>query len=203
MLEILLTLLIVAFDQLSKAAAAHWLPMLENSSLPIIEGIFHFTYVENRGAAFGIFQNARWVFIVVTVLACVGIILMLVFSRKKKAYPMPMLLRIALVLILAGAIGNFIDRVFLGYVRDMLDFALIRFAVFNVADSAICVGAVLAVISLFITKAGRSYLDHMDGKLFKGRDNKAKASAPVLEPDNADGSDSGTQDDVSSGDGPS
>lgn len=89
MLEILLTLLIVAFDQLSKAAAAHWLPMLENSSLPIIEGVFHFTYVENRGAAFGIFQNARWVFIVVTVLACVGIILMRFFPAKKRLTQCP------------------------------------------------------------------------------------------------------------------
>ncbi len=194
MLEILLTLLIVAFDQFSKVAAAHWLPMLENSSLPIIEGVFHFTYVENRGAAFGIFQNARWVFIIITVLACVGIILLLISSHKKKAYPMPMLLKIALVFILAGAIGNFIDRVFLGYVRDMLDFTLIRFAVFNVADSTICVGAVLAVISLFITKAGRSYLDHMDSKLFKRKDdNSPRASVPVSKQDSANGSDSGSQ----------
>lgn len=194
MLEILLTLLIVAFDQFSKVAAAHWLPMLENSSLPIIEGVFHFTYVENRGAAFGIFQNARWVFIIITVLACVGIILLLISSHKKKAYPMPMLLKIALVFILAGAIGNFIDRVFLGYVRDMLDFTLIRFAVFNVADSTICVGAVLAVISLFITKAGRSYLDHMDSKLFKRKDdNSPRASVPISKQDSANGSDSGSQ----------
>ncbi len=194
MLEILLTLLIVAFDQLSKAAAAHWLPMLENSSLPIIEGVFHFTYVENRGAAFGIFQNARWVFIIITVFACVGIILLLVSSHKKKAYPMPRLLRIALVFILAGAIGNFIDRVFLGYVRDMLDFALIRFAVFNVADSTICVGAVLAIISLFTTKAGRSYLDHMDSKLFKGKGDKPRACVPVSKPDISNGSDSDSPD---------
>ena len=69
-----------------------------------------------------------------------------------------------LALIVAGALGNFIDRLFLGYVRDMFYFSLINFAVFNVADAAISVGGVLLVIDVLFCKKGKAALAELDGK---------------------------------------
>jgi signal peptidase II len=72
-------------------------------------------------------------------------------------------MRISLALIFAGALGNFIDRVALGYVRDMLYFKLIDFPVFNVADSAICIGAAILIIDVLFFK-GKTFIDSLDKK---------------------------------------
>ena len=164
MLEILIVVLVIAADQATKAIAAKILPTLADSTYPLWEGVFHFTYVENRGAAFGMLQNKRIVFLVITSISIVLMIWLLISQRKRKPAAMPVLARAGIALILAGAVGNMIDRIWLGYVRDMLSFTLINFAVFNVADAAISVGGVLLVIDVLFCKKGKAVLAELDGK---------------------------------------
>lgn len=155
MLSIIIIIIVLAMDQLSKLASANALSLGE--SIDIIKGVFSITYVENRGAAFGMLQNKQAFFIIATLLACAAIVYFLVREYKR----MPVSMHISLALVLSGAIGNFIDRVALGYVRDMLYFELIDFPVFNVADSAICVGAALLIIDILFFK-GKTYLDELN-----------------------------------------
>jgi signal peptidase II len=118
----------------------------------LIPKVFHFTYVENRGAAFGILQNQRWFFISITMIVML-VIVYYMYTHSNGS----LLLTIALSMILGGAIGNFIDRVRLGYVVDMFHFTLIDYPVFNVADSFVVIGTILlAYYILFKTgpKAG-------------------------------------------------
>ncbi len=153
MLEIIIFVLVVALDQITKAVFTSWLSTLPNKTFPLIEGVFSFSYVENRGAAFGMLQNMRVLFLIATLLVCGGMVYILIRERGK----MHLLMRVSLALILAGAVGNFIDRALLGYVRDMFYFELINFAVFNVADAAISVGATALILDILFFK-GRKYL---------------------------------------------
>lgn len=105
-------------------------------SIPIIKNIFHLTYVRNIGAAFGILANQKIFFVIITIVVIGGIIL---FVRKQQNVHKMMLL--SLNLIVGGAIGNFIDRVYLGYVVDYFDFRI--WPVFNIADINIVIGSIL------------------------------------------------------------
>lgn len=144
MLFYIITILLVVLDQVTKLIAInHLLPV---GSIELIEGIFSLTYVENRGAAFGILQDARWVFISATTLAIIALIIW-----KTKSGPRGKIINTALCLILSGAVGNMIDRVFRGFVVDMLHVTFIDYPVFNVADCFVVVGTILlAVYILFI-----------------------------------------------------
>lgn len=120
----------------------------EGSTVPLWNGVFHLTYVENRGAAFGILQNQKWFFIVLT--AIVLAVVIYVALRQKFKHP---ILCTALSLLAGGAVGNLIDRVVYGYVVDFLDFCLIDFPVFNIADIFIVIGAILlAIYFIFFDK---------------------------------------------------
>lgn len=110
--------------------------------------------------AWGLFSNATWVFVVITIVTG-GLI---VFILLKTLKTMPRNLQLGLALVLSGAIGNLIDRVALGYVRDFIAFDFINFPVFNFADSCITVGAVLLVVSVLFTKSGRAYFAALDEK---------------------------------------
>lgn len=134
---------VVFADQLTKWLASTYLK--EIGSLPLIQDVFHLTYVENTGAAFGILKNARWVFIVISAAAIVAVIAFMAYQTHRRVR-IPVLAGISLSLIAGGGIGNMIDRLMLGYVIDFFDFTLINFAVFNVADSCVTVGVVLMVI---------------------------------------------------------
>ena len=126
-------------DQITKWLAVEYL--IPIGTVPIIKDALHLTYVENPGAAFGMMQNSRWIFLLVSTVAIIAIIIYLTkFAPKNK------LALLSLAFILGGGIGNMIDRVALGYVVDFIDFRLINFAVFNVADSFVCVGAALLII---------------------------------------------------------
>ena len=133
-------LLVVLCDVLSKYLVVQLLLPLERS-VTVIPGILDFTYVENRGAAFGMLSNSRWIFMTVSVV----FIFVLIYVLKQK-YSSNTLYTVSLCLFLGGGIGNMIDRVFLGYVVDFVEFTFVDFAVFNVADSAISIGAVLFVV---------------------------------------------------------
>jgi signal peptidase II len=142
-LEIIIVFIAIIIDQMSKYFVVKYLKPI--GSFPIINNIFHFTYVENRGAAFGILQNRTLFFIIMTVI--VGTIL--IYSIVK--IPGSTFYKFTLSMILGGAIGNLIDRVRLGYVVDFIDFKFFP-AVFNLADSMIVVGAFLLCYILIFKK---------------------------------------------------
>ncbi|MGI6160484.1 MAG: signal peptidase II [Christensenellales bacterium] len=144
MLALILAAVLVVIDQIIKGiVSANLKPV---GSVEFIPGIINFTYVENRGAAFGILQNQRWFFIIITVIACIGVIYML-FKYGKTSR----MLYFGLTLILGGAIGNFIDRLFSGFVVDFIELAFVNFAIFNFADCCVTIGAVIvSIYFLFI-----------------------------------------------------
>lgn len=113
----------------------------------LIDGVFQLRYLENRGAAFGIMQNRQWFFLLAGVLILAAV---LYLYRKLPTGRRYLPLRICAVLISAGAVGNMIDRIRLGYVIDFFYFNLIDFPIFNVADVYVtCATAVLVVLILF------------------------------------------------------
>ena len=130
---------ILVIDIASKIWAIGWLK--PNFSVPLWKNVFHLTYVENRGAAFGIFQGGTAFFIVFTV-----VILALIVYVIKKYAKESKLLSLSLVFIAGGAVGNLIDRVLRGFVIDFFDFCLINFPVFNVADIFVCIGAAMLIV---------------------------------------------------------
>lgn len=145
---IVLIVLGVVIDQYAKYLAVLYLK--RKPSHVILKNIFELTYVENRGAAFGMLVNQRLFFIITGLLIFAVVIYMYIKIPKTKKY-LP--LRICGVLIFAGALGNLIDRVRLGYVVDFFYFVPIDFPVFNVADIFITVSfAALIILILFVYK---------------------------------------------------
>jgi len=138
LIYILIILGLIGLDQISKFLAVKYLVNI--GSIPIIKDIFHLTYVENRGAAFGMFQNNQMIFVVVALAAC---IFGLYYLYKKQ---LNLLGKSAIILIIAGAIGNLIDRVRLGFVVDYFDFRIVWNYVFNVADVFVVIGTILLCI---------------------------------------------------------
>ena len=144
---IICAILIIA-DQYSKYMAYIYLKPV--GSIPVIQNIFALTYVENRGAAFGLFQGARIGFLIVTPLILAAIIYYFVKLPYGKVYGY---VRVALILVASGAIGNYIDRLFRGYVIDFLHATFINFPVFNLADIFVVTGTVLlAVLLIFFIR---------------------------------------------------
>ena len=140
MLEIILFVLIVVSDQITKYLTELYIPF--RSSVPVWKNVLELANVHNTGAAWGMFAGGRWVFIILTLAVCGFILYFLTKERKR----LSVLARISLVLIVSGAVGNLIDRALLGYVRDMISVVLINFPVFNVADSSVTIGAALLII---------------------------------------------------------
>ena len=140
-LNIAIIALGVILDQVTKMmAAAH---LTDIGTYPIIEGVFHFTYVENRGAAFGMLADHRWIFMILSVIGILAMFIWQSINRRDIMWN-----RVALSFIIGGGIGNMIDRVALGYVIDFIDCRFIDFYVFNVADSFVCVGCAMYVIGI-------------------------------------------------------
>ncbi|MHB8170699.1 MAG: signal peptidase II [Thermincolia bacterium] len=121
--------------------------MMEGDSYPIIENIFHLTFVRNPGAAFGIMPNKTYFFIGVSLVVLAGIIYFYQTIPKEQKW-----LRIAMGLIAGGAVGNLIDRVRFGHVVDFFDFRV--WPVFNIADSAIVVA--VTIIFLHLIREGKN-----------------------------------------------
>ncbi len=131
----------VAADQVVKWWAAARL--MDKAVTPLIPGVVHLIYVENRGAAFGILQNMRVFFLILTAAALIFIVV-----AQLRRWPRHPLGVWSLTLIMGGALGNFIDRAAQGYVVDMFEFEFVRFAIFNVADMFVSIGGVLFCIYL-------------------------------------------------------
>jgi signal peptidase II len=127
----LVVALTVGCDQLTKLAIRVWLAPIQ--SLPVIPSILHLTYVQNTGAAFGLFQGHTVTFILLSAAVAAWIVLELMRKRHRRWS-----IELAMALILGGAIGNLVDRLVFGYVIDFIDVRV--WPVFNVADSSITIG---------------------------------------------------------------
>ncbi|MET3288191.1 UNVERIFIED_CONTAM: signal peptidase II [Brevibacillus sp. OAP136] len=138
----LYALAVILLDQLTKYAIVK--NMVQGESIPLIDNVFQLTSHRNMGAAFGILQNQRILFIIITLAVVTGIIVTL--FRIGRTQPR---ISLGLSLVLGGAIGNFIDRALNGQVVDFLDFVLIHFPIFNVADAAITIGVVILLLDIF------------------------------------------------------
>lgn len=147
----------IALDMVTKYIA---ITIFKISELEIIKNILYFTYVENRGAAFGILQNQKMFFVIMTV-AVIGIIIAYILRKK----PKNKLLLISLGCICGGGIGNLIDRIRFSYVVDFIDLRIINYPVFNIADCFVVVGAVLlSIYILFLSdKEEKSERDKING----------------------------------------
>lgn len=149
MIYILLTALIIVLDQISKFGAVKYLKGQE--PYVIIKNYFELRYVENYGAAFGILQQKRIIFIIITTLV---LAFMLVFLYRYYSR-LTLMAKFSISLFIGGAIGNFIDRVRLGYVVDFFRvniFNLYDFPVFNVADIFIVCGTILIIYVVLFDK---------------------------------------------------
>lgn len=144
MIAIIVAAAVVILDQVSKAIVVNTLEVGESAGfIPYVIGFYH---THNTGAAFSMLKDNRWVFMVLSFIAMALIGYMLYRFRSRH-----ILLTFSLAMILGGGIGNMIDRIRLGYVVDFLNFQFVDFAVFNIADSFITVGAVLlGVYVIFI-----------------------------------------------------
>lgn len=160
---------IIAFaliaDRLSKQWAQKVLMHEPQGTIPIWENVFHLTYVENRGAAFGMLQGQRVLFLIVTVILTLALLWTL-FVRK----PSGRGVGIGMAMVLGGAWGNFYDRMVYQFVVDMLDFRLINFPVFNIADVMICVGVGVWILFYLLEDARAQ-------KAAKEKEAQAEASA--------------------------
>lgn len=167
LLPLLFITFLIAFDQFTKFLAISYVKPLH--SIKIIENFFYFTFVENRGAAFGIFQGATSIFIVIALFVSISSIYFYNkppkinnirnftkfndFNSFKSASDIHSTVwKISIVLLISGALGNMMDRIFRGYVVDMIHFIFWgnSFAVFNIADIYVCVGTfLLSILILF------------------------------------------------------
>ena len=147
-LPIIAVAVLILLDQGTKFLALASLKPIHNMTL--VEGFMDLTFVENRGVAFGMFSGQRWFILLLTGIIAIGLVWFYKAMPKKKEY-FP--LRVSLVLVLSGAIGNIIDRLFRGYVVDFFEFTFFEWPVFNVADIYVVVGVILlALMILFVVK---------------------------------------------------
>ncbi|MBF0569541.1 MAG: signal peptidase II [Candidatus Omnitrophica bacterium] len=134
---------VILLDRLTKIFFSTLLHL--NESWPIIRKVFHFTLVHNTGIAFGLFKNNGFVFFIVPAIAIALLAYNIYYYHKFGE--LDRIYIIAFSLILGGAIGNLVDRISLGYVVDFIDFRI--WPVFNIADSAITIGACIILFKCF------------------------------------------------------
>ena len=145
---VVVILSIVGLDQLTKWLVVEHLPL--GSTYEWLRGVVHFTHVQNRGAAFSILQDHRWVFLVFSSVAIVGLSIYLFrFCKQSRV------VKISIAFLIGGGIGNMIDRIAYGYVVDFIEWPWLwlpilktEFPIFNVADSFITVGVVILAVAL-------------------------------------------------------
>ena len=128
----------IVLDILTKQAVVHNMALYEE--IPVLGGVLHWKYIQNRGAAFGMLADQRAVFLIISTVAIIGLFIYLIVSHSERMWWMA-----AIGMLVGGGIGNMIDRIALGYVIDFIYVALIDFAVFNIADCFVCVGVGLLI----------------------------------------------------------
>lgn len=139
----IMIVLIVAFDQLTKYLAGT--KLADGKTVQFLPGIVQFRYAENTGMAFSMLSGARWIFILLTVIVCAGVLWYMFSNRCKSLW-----LYWSLGVVVSGGIGNLIDRVVNGFVVDFIEPVFVDFAVFNIADCAVTCGAVVMIGYLLV-----------------------------------------------------
>ena len=145
----ILGIVIIFLDQVTKLLVVKFMELGE--SIPLIDGFLYLTSHRNEGAAWGMLQGRMWLFYIITVFVIV--VLVMFYKREAKT---SLLLQISLVLLMSGAIGNFIDRLFFQKVVDFVDTVIFGydFPIFNVADASLTVGVILMMIQIFFFDKG-------------------------------------------------
>ena len=141
---IILIIALLGLDQWTKGLVTS--SMMEGDTIGVLNDFFHITYVKNHGVAFGMFQGEIRTISIVAIVAILGIIYLMIKQLK----PHEVISKYAYAFILAGAIGNMIDRIYRGFVVDMVDFRGIWQFVFNMADVWINVGVILLILEALI-----------------------------------------------------
>ena len=167
LISTVIAVVLIAIDQIVKNWAEE---VLTKGEIAVIEDVLYFKYAENTGVAFSMFSDNRWMLKGIT---SVMLVVVLAFFLSGKVTDK--LEQFSLALILAGGVGNLIDRISLGYVIDFIDVRIINFAIFNIADICICVGAFLLCVAVYISdkkeaaekKAKTSEFDEIDKDLEK------------------------------------
>ncbi|MCD7872627.1 MAG: signal peptidase II [Clostridiales bacterium] len=139
----IMIVLIVIFDQLTKHLAV--ISLKNNNPFELIKGFVRFNYAENNGMAFSLFSGARWIFVAVTLVVCIAALWYLFSNRCKSLW-----LYWSIAVVVSGGIGNLIDRALHGYVVDFIEPVFVNFAVFNIADCAVSLGAVSLIACLVL-----------------------------------------------------
>lgn len=161
MLQIIIIVLLVAADQLTKFLLWPTLATYPDGSMPVIPDVLHFSYVKNTGASFGMLPGMQVFFIVMTIIVLVAAVYIMIRYRDKHSR----FIKVLIAVLFSGALGNLIDRIAFGYVRDFIDFRLFDFWkwVFNIADAALVIGAILlGIYILFFYKDNKKPLLQTD-----------------------------------------
>ncbi len=145
MLYSIAAILVLILDQAVKYWTVRTIDPIAGETVNLIPGVIHMTNVQNQGAAFSILADQRWLLVAISLIFIIGIIVLISMDIIHTKFG-----RWTAVLVMAGALGNCIDRVLLGYVVDMFDFDLFNFAVFNVADIFITVCGILFCIHVIV-----------------------------------------------------
>ncbi len=178
---------LVAADQVTKVLAADMLKTV-GSSAEFIPGFIRFEYCENTGMAWSLLSDKTFLLTIVSA----AMVAILVYFLVRFYKPMPNLIKVAIVIICAGAVGNLIDRIAFNYVRDFIAFDFVDFPVFNIADSCVTIGVIILAVGLIFVKSGREFLKAMDeedkkkSEERKARRMESKSSAQSAEPEGTD-----------------
>ena len=141
---IILILVLTAIDQLSKLYMYNMSGGEIGYSIPIINDFFHLTYIENHGGIFGVFQGKINYFTIISIVLIAYVVITEIKNFKKYKFP----IKLGISVITAGALGNMIDRIFRGFVIDMIDFRGIWGFIFNIADTYIHIGLYIILFTL-------------------------------------------------------
>ena len=148
----ILALAVIVLDIVTKIVT-------EGIDTEVIPGVLSFVSVHNTGASFSMLDGARWLFVILGILCVVGMILYDIFSKAEYGYNA--WYYVGFTLLLGGIIGNMIDRIALGYVRDFICLDFMTFPIFNIADCALCIGTVCIMIWILFY-AGREKAGNKD-----------------------------------------
>ncbi len=173
MLQIIIIVILVLADQLTKFLLWPALAAYPNESMPVIQDVLHFTKIENRGASFGMLQGMQVFFVVITIIVLIAAVYIMFRYRQKQTR----FVKVLIAVLFAGALGNLIDRIAFGYVRDFVDFRLFDFWkwIFNVADAALVVGAILlGIYILFFYKDKKKPLEQADAAISDSQSTDSK-----------------------------